>query len=119
MKPIKNNTNTKKRSEFRYHAVRIKTRNGKVRIHDHPTYIFLESGDIFIYVPITHSKKVKGQIVIKLRKNPNPEDLRDSYYIEDFSYDKAENFGRKRDGWSIVENDDKEIRELYNKKSPK
>ena len=79
----------------------------------------LQNGDIFIYVQLTHSKKIRGKILIKMRKNPNPNDVRDSYYIEEIMEDNTANFGRKYDKWIIDDIDENDIRNLYSKiKSP-
>ena len=107
--------NLKRKSEFRFHSVVADTKTGKKAIKGHPTFVFLQNGDIFIYVQLTHSKIIKGKVLIKLRKNPNPQDLRDSYYIEEICEDKRTNFGRNRKNWVIDEEDEKEIRKLTEK----
>ena len=54
-----------------------------------------------------------------MRKNPNPNDVRDSYYIEEIMEDNTANFGRKYDKWIIDDIDENDIRNLYSKiKSP-
>ena len=62
----------KRKKEFRYHNVEKINRVGKKIKIMHPAYVFLKKGNLFIYVSITHSNSIKGQIVIQLRKNPNP-----------------------------------------------
>ena len=61
---------SKKRKEFRFHSIEF-IRNGKTKKIKHPTYIFLEKGNVYVYICITHSEKVKNTILIKLRRNPN------------------------------------------------
>ena len=106
----------KKKKEFRYHnVVTIDKRGKKLKIR-HPTYVFLEKGNIFIYVSITHSKGIEGELFIKLRKNPNPKDRRDSYRIATIREDRKDTFGRRQNKWIMDSEDDKEIRELYKKR---
>ena len=120
MKPDNENEKIKRKSEFRHHSVFVKTKKGAKRIKNHPTFILLQNGDIFIYVQLTHSKKIRGKILIKMRKNPNPNDVRDSYYIEEILEDNTTNFGKKIDKWIIDDIDENDIRNLYSKiKSPK
>lgn len=107
--------NLKRKSEFRFHSVSIKTKKGKKAIKEHPTFIFLQNGDIYIYVQLTHSEKIRGKILIKLKKNPNPLDFRDSYYIEEICHDSKVNFGKKKVDWIIDESDEEQIRKLIKK----
>lgn len=111
-----NNKSLIRKREIRFHPTETKTRKGKKIISDHPTFIFLQNGDIFIYVQITHSKNIRGKILIKMRKNPNPKDIRDSYYIEEILEDKLVNFGKKHADWIVDEQDESDIRKLYDKK---
>ena len=47
----------KKKKEFRYHnIVTFNKRGKKIKIR-HPTYVFLEKGNIYVYVSITHSSE--------------------------------------------------------------
>ena len=111
-----NNKSLIRKREIRFHPTETKTRNGKRKISDHPTFIFLQNGDIFIYVQITHSKNIRGKILIKMRKNPNPKDIKDSYYIEEILEDNLVNFGKKHDKWIVDEQDESDIRKQYEKK---
>ena len=97
------------------HNIELKNKKGKVFQLKHPVYVFLEKGNLYIYVTITHSKEVKNHLVIKLRKNPNPIDRRDAYYVTEIKADTKDTFSRKRK-WELDPLDDKEIRELFNKK---
>ena len=106
----------KKKKEFRYHnVVTFNKRGKKIKIR-HPTYVFLEKGNIYIYVSITHSSEIKGTILIKLRKNPNPKDKRPSYRMAIIQQDTKDTFGRKQINWQIDPEDDKEIRNSYKKR---
>lgn len=89
-----------------------KGRKAKIK---HPTYIFLEKGNVYTYVSITHSKSVEGAIVVKLRKNPNPKDNRESYRVVSIKEDTKDRFGSKK-RWSIDSEDEKDIREEYKKR---
>ena len=113
-KPV--NQKPRKKNEFRYHDVVVtKPFKHKSKIIRHPAYVFLEKDDMYVYVPITHSQKVQNLIVIKLRKNPNPNDERNSYVVIDIKEDPKHSFGDKLKGWSIDPEDEKEIREEYKK----
>ena len=102
----------KRSHEFRYHDV-IVMRNGKKYRLRHPVYIFLKKGNLYIYVTMTHSNKVDGFIVIRLRQNPNPKDKTPSYYVADIRTDKKDKFGRREDYWIIDPQDDTDIRKLF------
>ena len=106
----------KKKNEFRYHSTRVKTKRRSIRLKDHPTYVFMQEEDKFKYVQITHSKKIKKKSVVKLRRNPNPDDDRDSFYIKEIFTDIVTHFGKKRDGWKIDKKDERDIRKLDKEK---
>ena len=106
----------KKKNEFRYHAVEIIKRNGRKTIINHPTYIFVEKGDIYVYIQITHSEKVKGLILIKLNQNPNPKDNKESYMVAEIKEDLKTSFSRIKKDWAMNEDDIKKIWELYKKR---
>lgn len=95
----------------------VKIRNAikkEIRIK-HPAYIFLEKDNLFIYVTLTHSNKVAGLLSIKLRKNPNPNDKLDSYWVAEIREDEKRSFTRIKTKWSIDELDDKDIRDFFEK----
>ena len=116
MKSKSKNQVVRKRKEFRYHNIRIINDNGTITKIRHPSYVFLEKGNIYIYVSITHSDNVKNAIVIKLRKNPNPKDERDSYRIVEIKEDTKDRFGKRLTEWAMDIEDDKDIREEYEKR---
>ena len=103
----------KRKKDIRFHVVIISNKKGRIRKLSHPTYIFLEKGNIYFYVVITHSKKVKGFVPIKLKRNPNPSDKRDAYFNPEFKEDTKDRFGRRHDDWSIDIADDQLIRQLF------
>ena len=105
----------KKKKEFRYHnIVTFNKRGKKIKIR-HPTYVFLEKGNIYVYVSITHSSEIKGTILIKLRKNPNPKDKRESYWVAKIKNDRKDTFGKREKNWKINPQDDEDIRNLKKK----
>ena len=106
----------RKRKEFRYHNIVIVNENGTVTKIRHPSYVFLEKGNIYIYISITHSDSVKNAIVIKLKKNPNPHDQRDSYRIVGIKEDTKDRFGKRLTEWVMDIEDDEDIREEYKKR---
>ena len=82
----------------------------------HPSYVFLEKGNIYIYISITHSDSVKNAIVIKLKKNPNPQDKRESYRIMEIKEDTKDKFSKRLKKWVMDCEDDNDIREEYKKR---
>lgn len=107
----------RKRNEFRYHdVIVIKPHLRKSIVIRHPAYVFLETENGYTYVSITHSPKVYNAVVIKLRKNPNPNDSRDSYVVIDIKEAEKKSFGDKLKGWVINPDDEKDIREKYKDK---
>lgn len=105
----------RRRHEFRYHKVPVVLDSGHIFNIKHPAYIFLEKGNIFIYVSLTHSKKVGENIVIELKKNPNSKDQSKSYWIVEFKEDTKNRFGRKLPDWKIDKFDDLNILNEYKK----
>ena len=103
----------KRKSEFRFHVVKTKEKKNK---GGHPAYIFLQKGNLFIYVSITHSSEIDNELVIKLKQNPNPGDPRNAYYVLEIREDTKDTFGSRHKNWKIDESDDEDIRELYNQK---
>ena len=112
MKKKSKHARYKRKNEFRFHAIK---QVGHKKIKRHPTYIFLEKGNLFIYVIITHSSKVNNYIMIKLRKNPDPKDKSDSYYVAEIKADTKDTFSANKAKWTIDPNDEKEIREMFEK----
>ena len=106
----------KRKKEFRYHNVEIVNNNGTTTKIRHPSYVFLEKGNIYIYISITHSDNVENSIVIKLRKNPNPNDKRESYRITEIKEDTKDRFSKRLKKWVMDIEDDKDIREEYEKR---
>ena len=116
MKKKSNQQKTKKKNEFRYHnVILIRSDGRKIKVR-HPAYIFLEKGNLYIYVSITHSNKVENLITIKLRRNPNPQDKLDSYRIVGIKEDTKDKFGRREQDWSIDVEDEQDIRDEYKKR---
>ena len=116
MKSKSKNQVVRKRKEFRYHNIVIVNDNGTITNIKHPSYVFLKKGNIYIYISITHSDNVKNSIVIKLRKNPNPHDARDSYRISEIKEDTKDRFGKRLKKWVMDIEDDQDIREEYKKR---
>lgn len=106
----------KKKKEFRFHLVEAINIHGKKIKIWHPSYIFLEKGNIFIFVSITHSNNIDNLIVLELRDNPNPKDKQKSFWVVQFKEDTKDRFGRKRKKWKMNELDDTDIRKEYKKR---
>ena len=116
MKQKSNKQVIKKKSEFRFRKIETINKRGRKRMIRHPTYIFYEKGNLYIYVPLTHSSKVTNRVVIRLRINPNPRDPQLSYRVKEVSEDTKDRFGRRRKGWKMDKQDDLDIREEYKKR---
>ena len=116
MKPKSNKQKLKKKNEFRYHEVEIRRDDELLIKIRHPAYVFLEKGNLYIYVVITHSSRVKNCLVIKLRKNPNPKDKRDAFRVVEIKEDTKDRFGRREKGWRMNSEDEQDIRDEYKKK---
>ena len=112
MKRKNKNAFHKKKKEFRFHNVIVQKHNGKTKIR-HPAYIFLEEGNLYIYVSLTHSQNVDEHIVITLKENPNDE--RNSYWIAEIKEDLKSSFSRKQQDWKMSTEDDEKIREFFYK----
>ncbi len=115
MKSKNKNAIARKKKEFRFHKIEMISNNKKISFGWHPAYVFLEKGNIYIYVSVTHSNSIKNGLVVKLKKNPNPKDIRDSYYVCEIKEDTKDRFRRRREGWLMDEEDDDAIRKLYQK----
>ena len=113
MKKKSKNARLKRKNEFRFHKVEIITKKGRKKNIKHPAYVFLEQGNLFIYVIITHSKKVKNYMMIQLAKNPNPEDEKNAYVVMDIKKDVKPAFSQRYRKWSITEEDDQIIRNFF------
>lgn len=112
MKKKSKNTYSKNRKEFRFKNIEISNK-AKMR---HPVYVFVEKGNVYFYVNLTHSKEIAGKVVIKLTKNPNPDDRANSYFIEEIHEDTKDKFGKRLLGWEMDPKDDEIIRKLYKKR---
>lgn len=82
----------------------------------HPTYIYAKVGNDFKYIGMTHSEITKGVRNIKLDKNPDPEDPRDSYMRPSAQKADAGRFGTKLKGWKLAESDKPKVEEIKRKK---
>ena len=103
----------KRRKDFKYHGVLTKNLKGKTKKLFHPAYVFLEKGNVYIYVSLTHSEKIGKCLLIKLKRNPNPKDNKDSYFIAEVKEDTKDRFGHTEKDWEIDPEDDALIRKLY------
>ena len=116
MKTRSKHSNLKRKNEIRFHKVQFYTNNGKKKKIFHPAFIFFEKGNLYVYVTITHSSKIQNRIVLKLMKNPNPHDERDSFWIAEIREDTKERFTRRQNGWKVSSIDIEKIIEFYNQK---
>ncbi len=112
MKKKNKKAQLKRKKEFRFHRINLPSDEARNKKMMHPAYVFLEKGNIFIYVTLTHSSQVKNHIVIKLRKNPNPKDQSDAYVVDEIREDTKDKFSRRLSDWELDPLDDAFIRKL-------
>ena len=93
-----------KKNEFR--------KNNSKEYTGHPTYIYAQVGNEFIFVGITHAKITDGIKNIQLERNPNPKDKRPSYMRPFADKKHKSSFGKKLKGWKLTENDKKKALKL-------
>ena len=105
----------KRKHEFRYYNQLKIDRRGRQFKYRHPSYIFMEKGSFYIFVTLTHSTSILNHVVIKLKKNPNPKDRTDAFYVAEVKEDTKDRFGKRLIEWKIDESDDKSIRESFEK----
>ena len=117
MKKRNKKAQLRRKKEFRFKTIKVVKNGRKKKIQKHPAYVFLQKGNIFIYVLITHSGSVDNYTVIKLRKNPNPNDDEDSFYVAEVKEEKKDSFGKIVKKWKMDEQDDYDIRDLYKNKN--
>lgn len=79
--------------------------NNSKKIKGHPTYIYRKINGKYQYIGLTHSKITDNVKNIKLKVNPNPNDIRNSYIRPYSSEDLIENFGAKKKGWKLSRKD--------------
>jgi len=87
--------------------------------HGHPTYIFAKIGKVYKYIGITHAEITKGMRNIKLDKNPDPNDVRNSYLHSKTSEASKDDFGKSLEGWRFCENDYKKVKDVIEGNSDK
>ena len=116
MKKKSRQQSLKRRHEFRYYNRMSINKRGKMIRYRHPAYVFLEKGNLYIFVTITHSETIPNQLVVKLRKNPNPLDGKDAFYVADIREDTKDRFRKRLSNWRIDNSDDLDIQKLYKKR---
>lgn len=88
----------------------------------HPAYVFGEIKDNYVYLDITHSKFVENKKkpgtyyeYKRLSKNPNKEDIQNSY-ISPFPYRANKKFFKNKVNWQFSDLDKTKINKFKNKK---
>lgn len=107
------NKRTKTKNEIRYHLVKVKSKAGKILLINHPAFVFMEKDNIYLYVTITHSNKIENLVVIKLSKNPNPNDKKESFWVAEIREDEKKIFGKRHSNWKVAEDDIQSILKFY------
>lgn len=105
----------RRKKEFRFHNIEIINQKGITVNSKHPTYVFLQKGNLYIAFPITHSDKIGDLKIVELSTNPNPMDSRKSYIVIEVIEDTKDRFGKKKKNWSISPEDDAILRNEYKK----
>ena len=113
MKNKSKHARAKKIKEFHYHNVEVKTKNGKIKKIKHPVYAFLQTGNVLVYITISHSRDIPHIETVELRTNPNPKDKRKAFRIKRFYKDTLDTFGVRKKEWKINPLDDEDIRNEY------
>lgn len=94
-----------------------KYRMGKGKARWHPVRIHGKDKQNYYYVQFTHSKKTGKHKNIKLKRNPNKRDRKDSYVLSKPKYDKKKVFKKKLRGWRLRSIEDIEkVRKIKKKK---
>ncbi len=57
-----------KKKEFRFIPTNYVNKGGRIIKISHPAYIFLQKGEVYVYVTITHSNSVDNLTLFKLKK---------------------------------------------------
>ena len=89
--------------------------NNSKKVLGHPTYIYKRVGIKYYFIGMTHSEITQGTKNIKLSKNPNPNDQRDSYVRPFSSEEYVNKFGKKKKGWKLSKVDKKVIKKIEKK----
>lgn len=92
----------KRRNEFR-------TNNSK-KAQGHPAYIYRKEGDEYLFIGITHSPITQGIKNIKLDRNPNRLDEKNSYARPFSLNEKIMFFGPKKKKWKLSRKDKKKMK---------
>ena len=116
MKKKSKHASLRRKHEFRYHDVEYVLESGIKANVRHPAYVFLEKGNVYIYVTITHSDNVKNCLVIELKRNPNHGDNSKSYWVASIKEDSKDHFGKNIQNWKIDPEDDAKIRAFFENK---
>ncbi len=96
----------KKRTKFR----RTFRKNKETQ---HPAYIIEKNGDSYDYIGLTHSPTTDNKSNIKLDKNPNPSDDRDSYILPEVK--EVKKLGRRYSKWAFSNSDKKKVEKVIKK----
>lgn len=86
----------------------------KNKVSGHPAYIYAKIGNKFIYLGITHSAidSKTGELNIKLDKNPNPFDSRNSYIKSKSEMLKENKFAKPYKNWKFSDSDIQKIEDI-------
>lgn len=90
-------------SEFRY----ISKHENPKEI-GHPAHLYARKNNDVKYNQLTHSKFITGnkKANIKMNKNPNKLDKKDSYFVPKSENGNISDFGKRKKDWKLSEEDD-------------
>lgn len=96
-----------KKNEFR--------KNNSKEGQGHPTHIYAQKGDKYVFIGITHAEITEGVKNIPLEKNPEPGKTEQSYIRPNPAEAHKSSFGAKLKGWFFSNNDKKKVEEIKKK----
>ena len=96
-----------KKNEFR--------KNNSKEGQGHPTHIYAQKGDKYIFIEITHAEITEGVKNIPLEKNPEPGNKSQAYIRPHSNEAHKSSFGAKLKGWFFSDNDKKKVERIKKK----
>ena len=76
----------------------------------HTAIVYFKKGHKYLYISLTHSKRVNGVSTLPLDKNPNPLDGSVAYFIPTPLTEHKREFRIKLEDWKISKSDLKKLK---------
>ena len=106
MKNNKENQKSQQRIEVRAGEIWV---INDIRTRGHKSHITRSKNNVVEHIPITHSPETRKMKNIPLRKNPNPQDNKQSYILPKVQVSQKKYLGRKHPEYKIKNPIDKSI----------